>query len=51
MILKPGKDPTDVSSYRPISLLPTISKVLEKLIYKQINKDTGQQGWITHHQF
>ena len=35
MILKPGKDPTDVSSYRPISLLPTISKVLEKLIYTQ----------------
>jgi hypothetical protein len=26
MIRKPGKDPTDVSSYRPISLLPIISK-------------------------
>jgi len=51
MIPKPGKDPTDVSLYRPISLLPTISKVLEKLIYKQITKDTGQQGWIPHHQF
>jgi len=51
MILKPGKDPTDVSSYRPISLLPTISKVLEKLIHKQITKDTCQQGWIPHHQF
>jgi len=53
MIPKHGKDPTDASSYRPISLLPTISKVLEKLIYsyKQITKDTGQQGWIPHHQF
>jgi len=51
MILKPGKDPTDVSSYRPISLLPTISKVLEKLIYKQLTKDTDQRGWIPHHQF
>jgi hypothetical protein len=51
MIQKPGKDPTDVSSYRPISLLPTISKGLEKLIYKQITKDTGQHGWVTHHQF
>ena len=51
MILKPVKDPTDVSSYRPVSLLPTISKVLEKLIYKQITKDTCQQGWIPHHQF
>jgi len=26
MIQKPGKDPTDVSSYGPISLLPIISK-------------------------
>jgi hypothetical protein len=29
----------DVSSYRPIGLLPTISKVLEKLILKKISKD------------
>jgi hypothetical protein len=32
MIPKPGKNPIDVSPYRPISLLPTISKVLEKLM-------------------
>ena len=31
MILKPGKDPGIVSSYRPISLLPIISKILERL--------------------
>jgi hypothetical protein len=30
MILKPGENPTDVTSYRPIKLLPTIAKVLEK---------------------
>jgi len=30
LVLKPGKDPTDVTSYRPISLLSTISKTLEK---------------------
>lgn len=41
MLPKPGKNPTDVSSYRPISLLPTISKILEKLILKIINKETG----------
>jgi hypothetical protein len=35
MIPKPGKNPMDVSSYRPISLLPTISKVLEKLTLKK----------------
>jgi hypothetical protein len=28
MILKPGKKPEHVSSYRPISLLPMLSKVL-----------------------
>ncbi|GBN60070.1 RNA-directed DNA polymerase from mobile element jockey [Araneus ventricosus] len=31
-ILKPGKDPTHPVSYRPISLLPTVSKIGEKLI-------------------
>ncbi|GBN23337.1 RNA-directed DNA polymerase from mobile element jockey [Araneus ventricosus] len=31
-VLKPGKDPTHPVSYRPISLLPTLSKIGEKLI-------------------
>ena len=30
MISEPAKDPLEVSSYRPISLLPILSKVLEK---------------------
>jgi hypothetical protein len=50
MVPKPGKTPTDVSSYRPISLLPIISKVLEKLILKRINKDKNPHDWIPHHQ-
>jgi hypothetical protein len=41
----------DVSSYNPISLLPTISKVLEKLILNPINKDLNPQEWIPNHQF
>jgi len=51
MIPKPGKNPTDVSSYRPISLLPIISKVLEKLILERINKDKNPHDWIPQHQF
>jgi len=43
MIPKPRKNPMDVSSYPPISLLPTISEVLEKLILKKINKDMNTQ--------
>jgi len=51
MIPKPGKNPTVISSYRPISLLPTISKLPEKLILKKINKDLNPQDWIPDHQF
>jgi hypothetical protein len=31
MIAKPGKNPADVTSYRPVSLLPILSKILEKI--------------------
>lgn len=30
MINKPGKQPNQITSYRPISLLPIISKIFEK---------------------
>jgi hypothetical protein len=51
MIPKPGKNLTDVASYRPISLLPEISKILEKLLLKRIYNDTHLQEWIPQHQF
>jgi hypothetical protein len=31
MIVKPRKDPTEIASYRPISLLSALSKVLKNL--------------------
>ena len=51
MIPKLGKNSVDVSSYRPISLLTTISKVLEKLTLKKISKVLNPQDWIPDHQF
>ena len=50
-ILKPGKNPTDVTSYRPISLLPVISKILEKLLLLRLSSDTPPQTWIPSYQF
>ena len=35
-IQKPNKDKSEVSSYRPISLLPCIGKVMEKLIKERL---------------
>ena len=36
LILKPGKPAELPTSYRPISLLPILSKILEKLLLKRI---------------
>ena len=49
LIPKPGKDPKEVKSYRPISLLPIIAKLLEKLVLPRIDPDFSTSGWITHH--
>lgn len=39
-IKKPGKNPKDPKSYRPISLLSSLSKILEKVILKRLRKHT-----------
>ena len=36
LILKPGKDPTKAASYRPITLLEVLGKILEKLINERV---------------
>jgi hypothetical protein len=51
MIAKPGKDPTEITSYCPISLISLLSKVFENLILRRINKDLWPDDWIPHHQF
>lgn len=40
-IPKPGKDGTIITNWRPISLLPCISKIFERIIAQRINKHTG----------
>lgn len=51
LLPKPGKDPEQVTSYRPISLLPILSKVLEKLLLKRIKPILQERQLIPEHQF
>ncbi|KAJ2948729.1 hypothetical protein O0L34_g7987 [Tuta absoluta] len=39
-IKKPGKDPTNATNYRPISLLPNLAKMFEKVIYTRLTAVT-----------
>ncbi|GBO27381.1 RNA-directed DNA polymerase from mobile element jockey [Araneus ventricosus] len=50
-ILKPGKDPTDPVSYRPISLLPSISKIAEHLILSRLNDHLEENNILIPEQF
>ncbi|CAK1547668.1 unnamed protein product [Leptosia nina] len=51
MVAKPGKPSTEVTSYRPISLLPLLSKVCEKLVLKRLLPVLEEQNVIPDHQF
>lgn len=46
-IFKSG-DPHSVSNYRPISILPTVSKIAEKLIVKQIINHLNTTPYALH---
>jgi hypothetical protein len=35
LIVKPGKDPKELTSYHPISLLSIVNKIFEKLLLKK----------------
>lgn len=48
---KSGKDKHRSDSYRPISLLPTLSKVLEKIIQTRLQIILEGQNIIPYHQF
>jgi hypothetical protein len=51
MIHKPGKPPHEVTSYRPISLLPIMSKLFEKCLLYRLNSALREKSIIPDHQF
>lgn len=50
-ILKPGKDKRQIVSYRPISLLPNMSKLLERVIKTRMEAHTEKERLIPNTQF
>lgn len=51
MIPKPGKDASQVESYRPISLLSILSKLFEKLFLQSLTPYLIENQIIPEHQF
>ena len=51
VIPKQGKPLSEVTSYRPISLLPLFSKLFEKLLLKRLDPIIEQRKLIPTHQF
>jgi hypothetical protein len=51
LILKLGKPPNELTSYQPMSFLPIVSKVCEKLLLKRLLKVVENNGFIPNHLF
>jgi hypothetical protein len=51
MIPKPGKNLSEVETYRPISLLPIMSKLFEKLILKRLKPIITEKHLVPTHRF
>ena len=49
-VLKSGNC-SDVNNYRPVTILPVVSKLLEKALYCQLNKFVTEQNLLTTKQF
>lgn len=51
LIYKKGEDPTSATSYRPISLLSGLGKVVERLVLSRINSFVFEQNILPNEQF
>lgn len=51
LLPKPGKPPGDPSSYRPICLLDTLGKLLERIILNRLTKYTESEHGLAARQF
>jgi len=51
MTQKPNKPPDSTSSYRPISLLPFLAKILERLLLKRIAPIIAEKQILPDYQF
>ena len=50
MLIKPDKLPSQTTSYRPISLLSVIMKLLERVIEKRLRKHHEDNGFFSKYQ-
>ncbi|GBN76924.1 Putative protein in type-1 retrotransposable element R1DM, partial [Araneus ventricosus] len=50
-LLKDGKDPGLCTSYRPVCLLSTLGKIIERLFLLQVNKWLDRNNIIHHNQY
>ena len=46
-----NSDPNDFGNYRPISLLPTLSKIIEKIVQKQLYEYMDSNNLSNHSQY
>ena len=51
MIPKPGKSTKDPTNYRPISLLPTVGKITERVILDRLNAQIEELNLMPPEQF
>uniref|UniRef100_A0A3Q3LL44 Reverse transcriptase domain-containing protein n=1 Tax=Mastacembelus armatus TaxID=205130 RepID=A0A3Q3LL44_9TELE len=50
ILKKPGLDPADLNNFRPISNLPFLSKILEKVVHHQVHTHLSANSLYEHFQ-